>query len=125
MLDTGGGALDKSHQITGKVNPGQGTAGKLINDTTLYKQAAAGVTSLHEDADALQNNFLLRGFFKSQGYSNPAEITQHEDAQLPKGQAAKSFTYSPKDLFDKPDAAKLKNEKNLDPAGLFLQSQKF
>src|ERR1700691_2882435 len=103
MLDTGGGALDKSHQITGKVNPGQGTAGKLINDTTLYKQAAAGVTSIHDDAEALQHNFLLRGFFKSQGYSNPAEITQHEVAQLPGTPAVKSFAYNPKSLFDKPD----------------------
>jgi len=125
MLDTGEEALDNIDQITAKVNTGQGTAGKLINDTTLYKQAAAGVTSLHEDADALQHNFLLRGFFKSQGYSNPAEITEHEVAQLPKGQAARSLTYSPKDLFDKPDTAKLKNEKILDPAGQFLQSQKF
>src|SRR6202167_4642718 len=125
MLDTGGGALDKSHQITGKVNPGQGTAGKLINDTTLYKQAAAGVTSLHEDADALQHNFLLRGFFKNQGYSNPAEIEEHEVPELPKEAAIKSFDYNPKELFDKPDAAKLKNEKSLDAAGQFLQGQKF
>ncbi len=125
MLDTGEEALDNIDQITAKVNNGQGTAGKLVNDTTLYKQAAAGVASLHEDADALQHNFLLRGFFKNQGYSNPAEITEHEVPQLPKGHAIKSFEYSPKDLFEKPDAAKLKNAKNLDPAGQFLQSQKF
>ena len=82
--------------ITAKINTGQGTAGKLINDTTLYKQAAAGATSLHEDADALQHNFLLRGFFKNQGYTNPAEITQHEVPQLPKEQAIKNFEYTPK-----------------------------
>jgi phospholipid/cholesterol/gamma-HCH transport system substrate-binding protein len=132
MLDSGEGALesitgatDNIGLITAKINNGQGTVGKLINDTTLYKQAAAGITSLHEDADALQHNFLLRGFFKSQGYSNPAEITLHEVAQLPKEAATKSFEYNPKDLFDKPDAAKLKNEKSLDAAGQFLQSQKF
>ena len=125
MLDTGEEALDNIDQITAKINTGQGTAGKLINDTTLYKQAAAGVTSLHEDADALQHNFLLRGFFKNQGYSNPAEITQHEVPDLPKQAGIKNFDYNPKDLFDKPDAAKLKNEKNLDAAGQFLQSQKF
>ncbi len=125
MLDTGEEALDNIDQITAKVNGGQGTAGKLVNDTTLYKQAAAGATALHEDADALQHNFLLRGFFKSQGYSNPAEITEHELPQLPKDHAIKSFDYSTKDLFDKPDGGKLKNEKNLDAAGLFLQSQKF
>jgi phospholipid/cholesterol/gamma-HCH transport system substrate-binding protein len=125
MLDTGEETLGNIDQITAKVNTGQGTAGKLVNDTTLYKQAAAGVTSLHEDADALQHNFLLRGFFKNQGYSNPAEITEHEIPQLPKDHPVKSFQYSPKDLFDKPDAAKLKNGKILDAAGQFLQSQKF
>jgi phospholipid/cholesterol/gamma-HCH transport system substrate-binding protein len=125
MLDTGEGALENIDEITAKVNSGQGTAGKLVNDTTLYKQAAAGITSLHEDADALQHNFLLRGFFKNQGYANPAEITLHEVPQLPKTAAIKSFEYNPKDLFDKPDAAKLKNEKSLDAAGQYLQSQKF
>ena len=132
MLDTGEGALesiraatDNVGMITGKINSGQGSAGKLINDPTLYKQAAAGITSLHQDADALQHNFLLRGFFKNQGYSNPAEITQHEVPQLPKDQAVKSFEYNPKDLFDKPDAAKIKNEKSLDAAGQFLQGHKF
>jgi phospholipid/cholesterol/gamma-HCH transport system substrate-binding protein len=132
MLDTGEGALesiraatDNVGMITGKINSGQGSAGKLINDPTLYKQAAAGITSLHEDADALQHNFLLRGFFKNQGYSNPLEITQHQVAQLPKDQAVKSFEYSPKDLFEKPDTAKIKNEKSLDAAGQFLQAHKF
>jgi phospholipid/cholesterol/gamma-HCH transport system substrate-binding protein len=128
MLDTGQSTLNNIDQITAKVNTGQGTAGKLINDTTLYKQAAAGATSLHEDADALQHNFLLRGFFKNQGYSNPDEIKQHEIPQLPKEHPIKTFEYNAKDLFDKPDGAKLKNEKNdknLDAAGQFLQSQKF
>src|SRR6202453_4241861 len=125
MLDTGQSTLNNIDQITAKVNTGQGTAGKLINDTTLYKQAAAGATSLHEDADALQHNFLLRGFFKNQGYSNPAEITQHEAPGLPKEAAVKSFEFNPKSLFAKLDSAKLKDEKSLDAAGQFLQSQKF
>jgi phospholipid/cholesterol/gamma-HCH transport system substrate-binding protein len=132
LLDTGQGALEKIQgatdnisMITAKINTGKGTAGKLVNDPTLYKQAAAGATALHEDAEALQHNFLLRGFFKSQGYANSEEITQHEVPQLPKEEAVKSFAYDPKNLFDKPDSAKLKNEKSLDAAGQFLQSQKF
>jgi phospholipid/cholesterol/gamma-HCH transport system substrate-binding protein len=132
IMDTGQGALeailgaaDNVNLITAKINTGKGTVGALINDTTLYKQAAAGASSLNEDAEALQHNFLLRGFFKNQGYNNPAEITQHAVTELPKGQAVKSFVYSPKNLFDKPDAAKLKNGKSLDAAGQFLQSQKF
>jgi phospholipid/cholesterol/gamma-HCH transport system substrate-binding protein len=124
-LDSIQGAADNINLITGKMNTGKGTIGKLLNDTTLYQQAAAGVTSIHEDADALQHNFLLRGFFKNQGYTNPAEITEHEVAGLPKEQAVKSFDFNPKNLFDKPDAAKLKNEKSLDAAGQYLQSQKF
>src|SRR5579863_2388307 len=132
MLDSGEGALesitgatDNIGLITAKINNGQGTVGKLINDTTLYKQAAAGITSLHEDADALQHNFLLRGFFKDRGYANPAEIVEHELPRLPKDHAIKTFEVNPKTLFDKPDSAKLKNEKGLAEAGQFLQSQKF
>ncbi len=98
----------------------------MVNDSTLYKQAEAGVASLHDDADALKHNFLLRGFFKDRGYTNPAEITQHEVPELPKEQArSRRFEYNPKSLFDQPDSAKLKNEKSLDAAGQFLQSQKF
>ena len=132
LLDTGQGALesiqgatDNINLITGKINSGQGTVGKLVNDTTLYKQAAAGVASLHDDADALQHNFLLRGFFKDRGYGNPAEITEHEIPQLPREQPVKSFVFDPKNLFDKTDSAKLKNEKSLKQAGQFLQDQKF
>jgi len=132
LLDTGQGALeniqaatDNINLITAKINTGRGTIGQLINDTTLYKQATAGVTAIHEDADALQHNFLLRGFFKSQGYTNPTEITEHEISQLPKDRASKTFSYSPKNLFDKPDSTRLKNEKSLSPAGEFLQTQKF
>jgi phospholipid/cholesterol/gamma-HCH transport system substrate-binding protein len=132
ILDTGQGALeniqgatDNINMITAKINTGKGTVGKLVNDSTLYKQAAAGVASLHDDADALQHNFLLRGFFKDRGYTNPAEIMEHEVPQLPKGPSIKTFEYNPKNLFDKPDAAKLKNEKSLDAAGQFLQTQKF
>jgi phospholipid/cholesterol/gamma-HCH transport system substrate-binding protein len=124
-LDSIQGAADNINMITDKMNTGKGTIGKLLNDTTLYSQAAAGVTSIHQDADALQHNFLLRGFFKNQGYTNPAEITRHETSGLPKGQPVKTFDFNPKNIFDKPDAAKLKNEKSLDVAGQYLQSQKF
>lgn len=132
ILDTSQGALesiqgttDNLNMITAKINTGQGTVGKLVNDTTLYRQAAAGVTSLHEDADALKHNFLLRGFFKDRGYANPEEVKQHAVSQLPNGKPARSFLYDPKSLFDKPDSARLKNQKNLDAAGQYLQSQKF
>jgi len=132
ILDTSQGALDNIlgatdniNLITGKINTGHGTMGKLLNDSTLYKQASASVTSLHDDADAMKHNFLLRGFFKDRGYSNPTEIKQHALGQLPREQPVKSFTLDPKNLFDKPDSAKLKNQKSLAEVGEYLQSQKF
>jgi phospholipid/cholesterol/gamma-HCH transport system substrate-binding protein len=132
LLDTGQGALesiqgtaDNMNMITAKVNTGQGTVGKLINDSTLYRQAAAGVTSMHDDADALKHNFLLRGFFKDRGFADPAEVKEHAVAQLPGEKPAKSFQYDPASLFDKPDSARLKNQKSLNTAGQYLQSQKF
>ncbi len=132
LLDTGQGALesmqgatDNIELITGKINSGKGTMGKLVNDTTLYKQAAASVAAMHDDAEALKHNFLLRGFFKDRGYSNSAEITQNQIPQLPSGRALKSFTFDPKSLFDKSDSAKLKNEKSLNAAGQFLHGEAF
>jgi len=132
ILDTSQGALesilgatDNLNMITGKINSGHGTVGKLINDPTLYQQAAASVTSMHDNADAMKSNFLLRGFFKDRGYTNPAEVQQHAIAQLPASRPVKSFQYDPKKLFDKPDSAKLKNQKTLNDAGQYLQSGKF
>jgi phospholipid/cholesterol/gamma-HCH transport system substrate-binding protein len=132
ILDTTQGALqniqgasENLNAVAGKINGGQGTLGKLVNDKTLYRQAAAGVSSLHEDADALQHNFLLRGYFNNRGYSNPAELKEHEIQQLPAGQPAKTFSYASKTLFDKLDSSKLKNEKSLNAAGEYLHSQKF
>jgi len=132
LLDTGQGALenivgatDNLNLITGKINSGHGTVGKLINDPTLYQQASASVTSMHDSADAMRHNFLLRGFFKNRGYTNPAELKQNAISQLPTAKAIKSFEYNPKKLFDKPDSGKLKNQKNLNDAGQYLQSQKF
>ncbi len=132
ILDTSQGALenilgatDNLNLITGKVNTGHGTIGKLINDPTLYQQAAASATSMHDSADAMKSNFLLRGFFKDRGYTNPAEVQQHAVAQLPGGQPIKSFSYESKNLFDKSNSARMRNQKSLNAAGQFLQSEKF
>lgn len=124
-LESIAGATDNINMITAKINTGHGTVGKLINDTTLYNQAAAGVSSMHDDAEAMKHNFLLRGFFKDRGYANPAEVRQNAIAQLPQEQPVKSFQFDPKSLFDKPDTAKLKNQKSLNAAGQYLQSQKY
>ena len=132
ILDTSQGALtelqgasENINMITAKINSGQGTMGKLVNDKTLYQEASAGLTSLHEDADALKHNFLLRGFFNERGFLNPEEVKKHQAAEVPKITAAKTFAVDPKSLFDKPGSAKLKNQKLLNEAGQFLQEHKF
>jgi outer membrane protein OmpA-like peptidoglycan-associated protein len=75
--------------------------------------------------EALQHNFLLRGFFEKRGYSDASELSKHSIAHLPKGQRSKTFAYDADKLFDKPDNAKLKDKKKLDDAGKFLEGNSF
>ena len=44
---------------------------------------------------------------------------------MPAAPPEKTFTYATKQVFDKPDAAKLKSQKTLNEAGLYLQAGKF
>ena len=75
--------------------------------------------------EALKHNFFLRGFFKERGYESAADLKKNEISQLPDKSPAKQFTYEAKKVFDKPDAAKLKDAKTLNDAGNYLQSNPF
>jgi phospholipid/cholesterol/gamma-HCH transport system substrate-binding protein len=112
-------------EISDKINNGAGSVGALINDKSVYNKVNSGAAAFQEDAEALKHNFLLRGFFKNRGYEDASELTRNAIPQLPSGPTAKEFTLDAKGLFDKPDTAKLKNEKELNPAGQFLQSNPF
>lgn len=132
-------ATENLQSITTKIDEGRGTAGALVNDRQLYSnleqtssamretmiQAQAGATNFKENMDAMKHNFLLRGYFKSRGYSDSAELAKYEVERLPQGTAMKEFTYSAKQLFDKQDSAKLKNEKSLNAGGEFLAANQF
>ncbi len=125
--------------ISAKINNGQGTAGALVNDKQLYTnleqtsvamrdtmtQAQTGVTDFQENMEALKHNFLLRGYFKSRGYEDSAELAKNEIDRLPQGTPTKQFTYAAKQLFDKQDSAKLKNQKSLTAGGTFLTDNQF
>jgi phospholipid/cholesterol/gamma-HCH transport system substrate-binding protein len=124
-LDNVKNATSNISDISAKINTGQGTVGALINDKTIYNQAAATVTSMHEDMDALKHNFLLKGFFNKRGYVDSDELKKHEIAKLPAAPPLKDFSYTTKQIFDKPGAAKLKDQKVLKEAGAYLQSVKF
>ena len=125
--------------ITGKINQGNGTVGALINDKKVYDQISAassdmrttaaeakvGVTAFKENMQALKKNWLIRGFFKNRGYEDSTELTKHEIAELPEGTPVQKFSYNTKDIFDKPDTAKLKNQKLLDRVGEYLEQNNF
>ena len=125
--------------ISAKIDEGQGTAGALVNDKALYSNleqtssemrdtmvhAEAGVTDFQENMEAMKHNFFLKGYFKSRGYEDSAELAKNEVVRLPQGTATKEFTYSAKQLFDKQDSAKLKNQKSLSDSGEFLANNQF
>lgn len=88
-------------------------------------QAKGAAGSFQEDADALKENFLLRGFFKKRGYEDASDLKKNSISKLPSQPSSKDFGFNAKNLFDKSDNAKLRNEKSLDQAGKFLEQNKF
>jgi phospholipid/cholesterol/gamma-HCH transport system substrate-binding protein len=132
ILDTAGAAVENVKNLSGnldsitaKVNSGRGTAGALVNDKTVYQQAANATAALSDDAEALKHNFLLRGFFKNRGYEDQGDLTRYEVARMPSAEPEKSFDYDSKKIFDEADKAKLKNGKTLNEAGRYLQQGNF
>jgi phospholipid/cholesterol/gamma-HCH transport system substrate-binding protein len=146
LLDSSQEAMQNTTQatasiesISAKIDEGRGTVGELVNDKHLYSNfedataamretmvhAQAGVTDFQENMEALKHNFLLRGYFKNRGYENSSEVTKDEIERMPQGAPIKEFTYSAKQLFDKQDSAKLKDQKTLRAGGEFLASNQF
>jgi outer membrane protein OmpA-like peptidoglycan-associated protein len=127
------------NSISAKINGGQGTAGALVNDKQLYTnleqttgamretmvQAQAGATDFQENMEALKHSFFVRGFFKSRGYEDSAELAKNAIERLPQSAPTKDFTYATKQLFDKQDSARLKNQKSLNAGGEFLANNQF
>jgi phospholipid/cholesterol/gamma-HCH transport system substrate-binding protein len=132
-------ATARLDSIAAKIDRGEGTVGALVNDKQLYSnlqqttgalrdtmaQAQAGVNDFQENMEALKHNFLLRGYFKSRGYEDSAELAKNEIERMPQAAPIKEFAYSSKQLFDKRDSAKLKNQKSLQSGGEFLASNQF
>src|SRR6202034_3958928 len=85
------------NSISAKINGGQGTAGALVNDKQLYTnleqtanamhetmvQAQAGATDFQENMEALKHSFFVRGYYKSRGYEDSAELAKNEIERLP------------------------------------------
>jgi outer membrane protein OmpA-like peptidoglycan-associated protein len=91
----------------------------------LADEARAGIVAFRDNMEALQHNFFLRGFFERRGYSDTAELKQHAIPRIPARKPSKEFQFDAKEIFDKPDNAKLKDKKTLDAAGKFLEENSF
>jgi phospholipid/cholesterol/gamma-HCH transport system substrate-binding protein len=77
MADDAGSLINSLSQIVGKVNNGQGSIGRLLNDNQMadqiqttvvqanktMKNVRATSATLNEDLKAAQSNFLLKGYF--------------------------------------------------------------
>ena len=141
ILDSSKGAIDNVSaatanlkDISAKINNGQGTIGALVNDKEMYAEltqtsagmkdtvahADAGIADFQENMEALKQNFLLRGYFKKRGYEDSAELASATILSLPQGEPLKTFTYEPKNLFEKIDTAALKNQDRWVRLGNFL-----
>ena len=132
ILDSAKGAIDglqvtanNVKSISAKIDNGKGSFGALVNDKTMYQRVSAGATAFDENMEALKHNLFLRGFFKKRGYEDASELAKNQIAQLPQGQPTKTFDYNPTALFSKPDTAKLRDQKALNDAGAFLESNQF
>ena len=146
ILDSSQEALDNVtvatanlSSISGKINQGQGTVGALVNDKKIYTQldqttaglhdtvnhAQAGVAAFQENMEAMKQNVLLRGYFKKRGYENSSDLAKNEIMELPHTASLKTFTFEAKQLFDKVDTAKPKNQKSLRAAGQYLADTEF
>ena len=127
------------NSVSAKIDSGKGTVGALVNDKALYSnlqastatmqttmvQAQLGVTGFRENMDALKHNFILSGFFKKRGYEDSSQIGANKIDSLPAGTPIKTFSFTAKDLFDKRDSARLKDEKALKAGGDFLAANPF
>lgn len=112
VLDSSKIAMNNISQFSGSLN-------------SVSAKAKEGATAFDENMEALKHNFFLRGFYKKRGYTDSTDLTKYEISRLPQRPSLKSFPFDATRIFDKPDAAKLKNQKSLDPAGRFLEQNKF
>jgi phospholipid/cholesterol/gamma-HCH transport system substrate-binding protein len=95
IVDNAGTLIQNLASITGKVNNGKGSLGKLLNDDKLANNLNATVNqakttmanvhktsaTLNEDLTAAQHNFLLKGFFNKKKKAAKAKQDSIKKAQ--------------------------------------------
>jgi len=100
IADNAGTLIQNLSDITGKVNSGKGSLGRLLNNDRMandldatVKQAKSTManvhkttTTLNEDLTAAQHNFLLKGFFNKKKKAAKAKQDSIKKAQQGAGQ---------------------------------------
>ena len=100
IADNAGTLIKNLSDITGKVNSGKGSLGKLLNNDNIannlnatVKQAQSTMANVHkttstlnEDLTAAQHNFLLKGFFNKKKKAAKAKQDSIKKAQEASGQ---------------------------------------
>ena len=124
-LDISLGSKDSATAVDGDVIRANPTVDITEVTNSIALETKASLAVFQEDLEALKQNFLLRGFFNKRGYTDAGDLTKHSIARLPSSAAIKEFSYETRQLFDKPDTAKPKNQKDLDEAGQFLEKNEF
>ena len=107
MADNAGSLIDNLSQIVAKVNNGQGSIGRLLNNDKMAREMEGTIaqakktmknvhqtsTTLNEDLEAAQHNFLLKGFFNKKKKAEQAKKDSikkvQEKAQKEREKAAK------------------------------------
>lgn len=88
-------ASNQLGEIMIKINSGEGTLGRLIQDSTLatnlditvvnLKESSVG---LNENMEALKHNFLFRGYFKRKAKEEEKKRIEEENQQTPESEGA-------------------------------------
>lgn len=95
MADNAGTLIDGLSQIVTKVNNGKGSIGRLLNNDKMAREMESTVsqakttmqnvhkttTTLNEDLQAAQHNFLLKGFFNKKKKAAKAKQDSIKKAQ--------------------------------------------
>jgi len=100
IADNAGNLIQNLASITGKVNSGKGSLGRLLNNDKMandldatVKQAKTTMANVHkttstlnEDLTAAQHNFLLKGFFNKKKKAEKAKQDSIKKVQQASGQ---------------------------------------
>jgi phospholipid/cholesterol/gamma-HCH transport system substrate-binding protein len=100
IADNAGNLIQNLSEITGKVNSGKGSLGRLLNNDKIANDLDATVqqaqntmknvhkttTTLNEDLTAAQHNILLKGFFNKKKKAEKARKDSIKKAQEAAGQ---------------------------------------